>query len=306
MQSNELFEKLSKLDTEQINPRTREIDICSTEEILKLINDEDRIVPIAVEKEIKFISQGVDLIVEAFKQGGRLFYVGAGTSGRLGILDAAECPPTFGTEPEMVQGIIAGGREAVFVAQEGAEDILENGVKEIVSRNVKPPDIVCGIAASGRTPFVIGAVNEAKSRGCKTLFICTISREQAKEMGFEADVMICPNVGPEVIAGSTRMKSGTAQKLVLNMLTTATMIRLGKTYGNIMVDLQLTNEKLKYRAIRIIMMITKADYQTAQEYLEKADGNVKTAIVMILKKIDKVEALNELRKSQGFVRKAIT
>ena len=231
MTENEIFEKLAKLDTEQINPRTREIDLYSTEEILKLINNEDKTVPIAVEKEIKHITQAVNLIVEAFKQGGRLFYIGAGTSGRLGILDAAECPPTFGTPIDMVQGIIAGGKKAVFIAQEGAEDIPENGAKEIKKRKIKPPDIVCGIAASGRTPFVIGAVNQAKKKGCKTIFIATISRKQALEMNINADVLICPNVGPEVIAGSTRMKSGTAQKLVLNMLTTASMIKLGKTYG---------------------------------------------------------------------------
>lgn len=305
METNDLFNEISFLATEQNNPRTKHIDIATTEEILRMINEEDKAVPFAVEKEIPHIAQAVEMIVEGFRKGGRLFYVGAGTSGRLGIVDAAECPPTFGTSPEMVQGIIAGGREAVFRAQEGAEDNEEDG-KEILDKfGIKPPDVVVGIAASGRTPFVKSAVNEAKRRGIKTIFIATSPIEKVKELGVEADVYICPVVGPEVIAGSTRMKSGTAQKLVLNMLSTASMIKLGKTFGNVMVDLQLTNNKLKERAKKIIMDLCGVDYTKAQEALVKADGKVKVALVMLLGNVDKDTANRLLDQSQGFVKIAV-
>lgn len=305
MTDNELFYEISLLATEQNNPRTRQIDIATTEEILHLINEEDKNVPFAVEKEIPNIAKAVEIIVEAFKQGGRLFYIGAGTSGRLGIVDAAECPPTFGTPPDLVQGIIAGGKEAVFRAQEGAEDNEEDGKKVIETYGIKPPDVVVGIAASGRTPYVKAAVLEARRRGIKTIFIATSPVEKVKELGVVADVFICPVVGPEVIAGSTRMKSGTAQKLVLNMLSTASMIRLGKTYGNIMVDLQLTNNKLRERAKKIIMDICKVDYQTAQNVLKESDGKVKVALVMLLGKVSKQEALKLLEESNGFVKIAL-
>lgn len=305
MTDNELFYEISLLATEQNNPRTRQIDIATTEEILHLINEEDKNVPFAVEKEIPNIAKAVEIIVEAFKQGGRLFYIGAGTSGRLGIVDAAECPPTFGTPPDLVQGIIAGGKEAVFRAQEGAEDNEEDGKKVIETYGIKPPDVVVGIAASGRTPYVKAAVLEARRRGIKTIFIATSPVEKVKELGVVADVFICPVVGPEVIAGSTRMKSGTAQKLVLNMLSTASMIRLGKTYGNIMVDLQLTNSKLRERAKKIIMDICKVDYQTAQNVLKESDGKVKVALVMLLGKVSKQEALKLLEESNGFVKIAL-
>lgn len=305
MTDNELFYEISLLATEQNNPSTRQIDIATTEEILHLINEEDKNVPFAVEKEIPNIAKAVEIIVEAFKQGGRLFYIGAGTSGRLGIVDAAECPPTFGTPPDLVQGIIAGGKEAVFRAQEGAEDNEEDGKKVIETYGIKPPDVVVGIAASGRTPFVKAAVLEAKRRGIKTIFIATSPVEKVKELGVVADVFICPVVGPEVIAGSTRMKSGTAQKLVLNMLSTASMIRLGKTYGNIMVDLQLTNNKLRERAKKIIMDICNVDYQTAQNVLKESDGKVKVALVMLLGNVSKQEALKLLEESNGFVKIAL-
>ncbi|MGC8748340.1 MAG: N-acetylmuramic acid 6-phosphate etherase [Candidatus Kapaibacteriota bacterium] len=305
MKANDLFKEISLLTTEQNNPRTRNIDIASTEEILHMINEEDKQVPFAVEKEIPNIALAVDMIVEAFRKGGRLFYVGAGTSGRLGIVDAAECPPTFGTQPEMVQGIIAGGKEAVFRAQEGAEDDEESG-KEVISKfGIKYPDVVVGIAASGRTPFVRSALIEARSRGIKTIFIATSPIEKLRELGVEADVFICPVVGPEVIAGSTRMKSGTAQKLVLNMLSTASMVRLGKTYGNVMVDLQLTNNKLRERAKRIIMDLCGVDYATAQRALSEAEGKVKLALVMLLGKVDKHTASRLLDESNGFVKIAI-
>ncbi|MFB6248312.1 MAG: N-acetylmuramic acid 6-phosphate etherase, partial [Salinibacter sp.] len=236
-----LFEQLQSLATEQRNPRSAHIDTASTEEILRVINTEDHLVPIAVRRELPRIAEAVDHVVEAFEHGGRLFYVGAGTSGRLGVVDASECPPTFGTDPEMVQGLIAGGKEAVFRSQEGAEDVPEKGAEALEARGVTDTDVVCGIASSGRTPYVVGAVEHARDQiGCPTLFVTTVPRE---ELDVAPDVAICPVVGPEVIMGSTRMKSGTAQKLVLNMITTAAMVRLGKVYENMMVDLQRTSDK---------------------------------------------------------------
>lgn len=305
MPENKLFREISSLRTEQNNPASRKIDAESTHNILKIINDEDKKVAYAVEKEIMHIEKAVELISNSFKNGGRLIYAGAGTSGRLGILDAAECPPTFGSNPEMVQGIIAGGREAVFVAQEGAEDNPNNGINDLKKLNINNQDVVCGIAASGRTPYVIGAVNEAKRLGCKTILVSTSSHSHIYSTGIKADIIIAPEVGPEVVAGSTRMKSGTAQKLVLNMLTTASMIKLGKTLGNIMIDLQMTNSKLIERSKRTIMNITKVDYDTAQLYLEKSGKNVKTALVMILASVTKDEAEKLIIKGNGFVRNAL-
>lgn len=305
MPESELFYEISSLPTEQKNKLSENIDISEANEILEIINNEDAKVADAVRNELEHIGEAVKIIVNAFKKGGRLFYFGAGTSGRLGILDAAECPPTFGTNPEMVQGIIAGGSQAVFRAQEGAEDLPENGAKEVRNLKITPNDVVCGIAASGRTPFVKGAINEANLLGIPTILVTTIPREQAKQLGMKADVMICPDVGPEVITGSTRMKSGTAQKLVLNMLTSASMVLLGKTYGNVMIDLQLTNNKLKERARKIIMEITSVDYDTAGKYLSEADGNVKTAIFMILSGLNFEESKEKLEKSGGFIKKAL-
>ena len=300
-----LFLEITTLPTEQNNPVSALIDTFSTHEILECINSEDGKIAQAVRNEIQYITKAVDAIVERFRRGGRLFYVGAGTSGRLGIVDASECPPTFGVPPEMVQGIIAGGTPAIFAAQEGAEDSPEKGTDEIRSRGITDNDIVCGIAASGRTPFVIGALREAKASGCYTIFVSTNSRENIIKMGVEADTLICPNVGPEVISGSTRMKSGTAQKLVLNMLTTASMIRMGKTFGNVMVDLQLTNAKLKERAKAILINLTGIDYQTAETMLELSGGNVKTALVMVLADVDAPTAQMRLKENDGFIRKAI-
>ena len=305
MPETELFYEIASLATEQNNPRTRNIDTASTLEILELINSEDSLVAEAVRREIPSVAIAVERIVDSFKQGGRLFYFGAGTSGRLGIIDAAECPPTFGVPSEMVQGIIAGGKDAVFKAQEGTEDSQENGAKEIIERDIAPPDLVCGIAASGRTPFVRGALAEARRRGVFTIFISTSSSEKILEMNIEADVMICPQVGPEVIAGSTRMKSATAQKLVLNMLTTASMIRLGKTLGNVMVDLQLTNAKLRERAKRIIMTLADVSYDEAERTLIDSSGNVKTALVMLLSEISAAEARKALDESDGFIKIAL-
>jgi N-acetylmuramic acid 6-phosphate etherase len=298
-----LFEEISKLSTEQRNPHSMDIDARSAREILQIINEEDKTVPYAVEKELPYIEKAVELIVKALKNGGRLLYFGAGTSGRLGVVDASECPPTFGTPPGMIEGFIAGGKEAMFRAQEGAEDHEENGARDVLEANVTSKDVVCGIAASRRTPYVIGAVKKAKELGAVTLFVTCNPRENFNIK--EVDVAICPYVGPEVIMGSTRMKSGTAQKLVLNMLTTTAMIRMGKVYENMMIDLQMTNKKLVERSKRIVMTITGVSYDEAMDYLNKANGHVKTALVMILAKVNAEEAKERLSKADGFVRKAI-
>jgi N-acetylmuramic acid 6-phosphate etherase len=301
--SKKIFDEISSLSTEQRNPRSLNIDSKSTAEILKIINDEDKEVPFAVERELPFITKAVDVIVEALKNGGRLLYFGAGTSGRLGVIDAAECPPTFGTPYGLIEGYIAGGKKAMFRAQEGAEDLEENGAKDVINAEVSSKDVVCGIAASTRTPYAIGAVKKAKEIGAITLFLTCNPRNEFNIP--EVDIAICPYVGPEIIMGSTRMKSGTAQKLVLNMLTTASMVRLGKVYENMMIDLQLTNKKLIERAKRIIMNITGLSYDEATKYLDKSGGHVKTALVMIKANVSLKEAKKRLKKADGFVRKAI-
>ena len=300
--SKEFSDQLAALLTEQRNPFSREIDLQSADGILRIINSEDKRVALAVEKEIPHIAQAVDIIVECFRKGGRLIYVGAGTSGRLGVVDASECSPTFGTPPGMVIGMIAGGDAAMFHSQEGAEDNREQAAKDLDAKGVTATDVVCGIAASRRTPYVVVAVAHARKHGSKTIYVTTNPRAK---FDLEVDVAICPEVGPEVIMGSTRMKSGTAQKLVLNMLTTASMIKLGKVYENMMVDLQLTNQKLVERAKRIIVMVTGVEYETAAEFLEKSGGHVKTAIVMIANKMSREEAKECLAKANGFVRVAI-
>ena len=298
-----LFAEISGLSTEQRNPKSMDIDARSTIEILKIINDEDKTIPFAVEQELPYIAEAVEIIVCALKNGGRLLYFGAGTSGRLGVVDASECPPTFGTPFGMIDGYIAGGREAMFRAQEGAEDYEENGAKDVLSAKVTAKDVVCGIAASRRTPYVVGAVKKAKALGAKTLFITCNPRKQFDIK--EVDVAMCPYVGPEVVMGSTRMKSGTAQKLVLNMLTTTAMIRMGKIYENMMIDLQMTNKKLVERSKRIVMTITGLPYDEAADYLTLAGGHVKTALVIILAGVSADEAKSRLEKADGFVRKAI-
>jgi len=300
--SDGVFDEIKNLITESRNPRTMDLDALGTEEILKRINAEDKSVPLAVEKEIPYVAQAVEMVVEAFKRGGRLFYVGAGTSGRLGVLDASECPPTYGTDPEMVQGLIAGGYAALVRAQEGAEDSREDGAKDLAERGVTSRDVVCGIAASRRTPYVVGAVEYARRIGAKTLYVTCTPRE---EMNIDVDVAICPVVGPEVVMGSTRMKAGTATKLVLNMITTASMVRLGKVYENMMVDLQMNSRKLEERSKRTVMMVTGVDYDTASEVLLKAGGHVKTALVMILGKVDADSARAALNAADGRVREAI-
>jgi N-acetylmuramic acid 6-phosphate etherase len=298
-----LFDEISALSTEQRNSNSMNIDNESISGILKIINDEDKTVPYAVEKELPFIEKAVEIIVHALKSGGRLLYFGAGTSGRLGVVDASECPPTYGTPFGLIDGYIAGGKKAMFKAQEGAEDKEENGAKDVISAKVNKNDVVCGIAASRRTPYVIGAIKKANELGAKTLYITCTPR---KSFNLEnVNVAICVDVGPEVVMGSTRMKSGTAQKLVLNMLTSASMIRLGKVYENMMIDLQMTNKKLVERSKKIIMTITGVTYEEAEEYLTKSKGHVKTALVMILAKVDYNEAQLRLNKADGFVRKAI-
>jgi N-acetylmuramic acid 6-phosphate etherase len=300
--SQKVFNQIRDLVTEERNPNTFDIDTKSTLEVLKLINTEDKRVALAVEKEIPNIAKAVDLIVNAFKNKGRLFYIGAGTSGRLGVLDAAECPPTFGTPPGMIKGIIAGGRRTLVRSKEGVEDDFEAGAKDLEKNRVSRKDVVVGIAASRRTPYVLGALEKAKKIGAKTIFIFCNPTPKLK---VKVDVAISPILGPEVIAGSTRMKAGSAQKMILNMLTTTAMIKLGKVYQNLMVDLQAKSEKLVERSKRIIMMLTGVDYKRAEKYLERADGKVKTALVMVLANVDKKNAERRLREAGGFVAKAI-
>ncbi len=290
------------LTTEQRNPRSADIDTRSTLEIVDCLAAEDALVPAAVAKEREPIAAAVELIVAAFRAGGRLFYVGAGTSGRLGVLDASECPPTYRTPPSQVQGIIAGGRRALVRAVEGAEDRPEDGSAAMDRRLVSERDVVVGIAASGVTPFVRGALERARTRGAKTVFF-TCS-PQAKS-AVPCDVVINPVVGPEAVTGSTRMKAGTATKLVLNTLTTAAMIRMGKTYGNLMVDLRATNEKLRDRSERIVSELTGLGREGARALLAAAGGEVKTAIVMHRRDAGARAARKLLRAAGGSLRTVI-
>lgn len=293
---------LSKLTTESRNERTLNIDNVSTLEMVTLINEEDKLVPIAVEKELPQIAEAIDVIVDRIKKGGRLIYIGAGTSGRLGILDASECPPTYGVSEELVQGLIAGGQEAIFRAKEGAEDSKELAVKDLESKNITENDIIVGLAASGRTPYVIGGLEYANEVGAATISItCNGDSEVSKV----ANISIAPVVGAEVVTGSTRLKSGTAQKLVLNMLSTGTMIKLGKVYGNLMVDVRPTNAKLIVRAKNIIKDSTKCSEETAEEFFEKSGRDVKLAIFMILSKMSKDESIEILEKNDGIIAKAL-
>lgn len=288
--------------TELRNRASENIDRLSTQQIVDLINAEDALVPKAVARQSKKIAAAIDVIVARFKKGGRLFYVGAGTSGRLGVLDASECPPTFGVPPSLVQGIIAGGRRALVRSAEGAEDYPEDGAAAIEKKRVRAKDIVVGLAACGMTPFVHGALKKAKRIGAATIFI-TCAPEAVEHI--PAEIIINPVVGPEVITGSTRMKAGTATKLVLNTLTTGAMIRLGKVYGNLMVDLQAVNEKLRDRSVRIVMELTNLSRPRAKRLLNRANGKVKAAIVMHFRRTDLAGALKILDESEQFLRKAI-
>ena len=297
-----LLSELDHLVSEGRNSRTMEIDLQPTGEILRAINDEDKLVPAAVERVIPEISAAVDRIVEAFGQGGRLIYLGAGTSGRLGVLDAAECPPTFGVPPGMVVGLIAGGADALVKATEGAEDNAQDGVAALQDIGLARNDVVVGIAVSGRTPYVIGGLIYAREIGATTV---ALSCNPASTIAEIADISIAPVVGPEVLTGSTRMKSGTAQKLVLNMLSTASMIRVGKIYQNLMVDLNPSNEKLVARAARIVMQATGCGQEQAERALERADNDVKLAILMTATGLAVTEAKAALHAAGGFLRKAI-
>ncbi|MGC9328221.1 MAG: N-acetylmuramic acid 6-phosphate etherase [Candidatus Hinthialibacter sp.] len=282
-----LSDKFDSLLTEKRNPRSNDIDRMSTREILDLIHQEDLYAYNAVEPALPQIEQAVEHIVQAFRKKGRLIYVGAGTSGRLGVLDASECPPTFGVDRDMVQGIIAGGWEALRHAMEHAEDFPENGAKEIQKLGAGEKDVVCGIAASSMTPYVLGALAEAHRLGAKTIFLtCNPDVDERPEF----DVIIRLAVGPELITGSTRMKCGTATKMVLNMLTSTAMIRIGKVYRNLMVDLNVTCHKLDQRARRIIHTLTDLDLQQAEQLLQKANGRVKTALVMHFCQLSREEA----------------
>ena len=297
-----LLQTLSTLITEQRNPNSINVDSLSALEIVQLMNEEDKQVPLAIEKCLPQISQAVERIVAAFQQGGRLVYIGAGTSGRLGVLDASECPPTFGVSPEMVKGIIAGGERALRHPIEGAEDSKTQAVVDLQTIQFSSKDVLVGIAASGRTPYVIGALEYAKSLGSVTV---SIASNPNSAMANIVDIAIDTVVGPEVLTGSSRLKSGTAQKLVLNMLTTASMILMGKCYQNLMVDVQASNEKLKARAIRIVMQATDCDKALAEETLKQADQNAKLAIMMILSGLDRSQAEALLEKHQGKLQLAL-
>ena len=297
-----LLQTLSTLITEQRNPNSMHVDSLSVLEIVQLMNEEDKQVPLAIEKCLPQIAQAVECIVAAFQQGGRLVYIGAGTSGRLGVLDASECPPTFGVSPEMVKGIIAGGERALRHPIEGAEDSKEQAVIDLQTIQFSSKDVLVGIAASGRTPYVIGALEYAKSLGSATV---SIASNPNSAMANIVDIAIDTVVGPEVLTGSSRLKSGTAQKLVLNMLTTASMILMGKCYQNLMVDVQASNEKLKARAIRIVMQATDCDKALAEETLKLADQNAKLAIMMILSGLDRAQAEALLEKHHGKLQLAL-
>ena len=297
-----LLQTLSTLITEQRNPNSMHVDSLSALEIVQLMNEEDKQVPLAIEKCLPQIAQAVERIVAAFQQGGGLVYIGAGTSGRLGVLDASECPPTFGVSPEMVKGIIAGGERALRHPIEGAEDSKTQAVVDLQTIQFSSKDVLVGIAASGRTPYVIGALEYAKSLGSVTV---SIASNPNSAMANIVDIAIDTVVGPEVLTGSSRLKSGTAQKLVLNMLTTASMILMGKCYQNLMVDVQASNEKLKARAIRIVMQATDCDKAVAEETLKLADQNAKLAIMMILSGLDRAQAEALLEKHHGKLQLAL-
>jgi N-acetylmuramic acid 6-phosphate etherase len=294
---------LDPRETERRNPRTASIDLASPLEIVDLINAEDSGVPTAVATQREQIARAIEIAERTFRAGGRLLYVGAGTSGRLGVLDASECPPTFGSDPEMVQGIIAGGLPALTRAQEGAEDIIENGAKEMDARSVGKNDFVVGIAASGTTPYVRAALERAGALGAATGIVACSPPPQ--DLVAKLTVAILPIVGPEVVTGSTRMKAGTATKLVLNTITTGAMIRLGKTYGNLMVDLRATNNKLIDRSKRIVAEVCGISREEAALLLERAGKSVKTAIVMHKKGVAREEAERLLAENGGVIRRVV-
>ena len=296
MAEQTLLQALGQMITEQRNPNSMHIDRASALEIVQIINHEDKLVPLAIEKCLPQIAQAVEKIVIAFQQGGRLIYMGAGTSGRLGVLDASECPPTYGVSPDMVVGLIAGGERALRHPIEGAEDNREQGKLDLQTIQCSEKDVVVGIAASGRTPYVLGGLEYANKLGAITI---SIASNPNSAMAQIAKIAIDTIVGPEVLTGSSRMKSGTAQKLVLNMLTTASMVQIGKCYQNLMVDVQASNQKLRARAIRIVMQATECTKESAEHTLKMADGNAKLAIMMLLGNLDKESAVEILNKNQN-------
>lgn len=296
------MENLSALTTEMRNEKSTNIDNMSTKNILTLINNEDMTVAKRIQDVLPEIEKTVEVVYESFKFGGRLFYVGAGTSGRLGILDAVECPPTFSTSPGLVQAVMAGGMKAIEKAVEGAEDSEEIGAKDLAERKLTEKDVVIGIAASGRTPYVIGALNYANQIGASTV---SLSSNENSVIGQYADIKIDVLTGPEVITGSTRMKAATAHKLILNMITSASMIKMGKVYENLMVDVSVSNIKLKERAKGILSTITQIPYAETERFLELANYEVKPAIVMIKADVTYQEAKDYIAEADGFVRKAI-
>jgi N-acetylmuramic acid 6-phosphate etherase len=294
--------KWQALPTEAINPASLAVDKAAVADIIEMISNEDRKVVAAVHKEKQRIAHGVEIITQAVRKGGRVIFVGAGTSGRLGVVEASEMPPTFGTSPTLVQAIMAGGQEAVFRAKEGVEDNYEEGARSIGRLRLGRKDVVIGVSASGMTPFVRGGLTRARKAGAKIIFVTCWPGSELQNF---VDLQIAPAVGPEIIAGSTRLKAGTATKMVLNMLTTIAMIKLGKTYGNLMVDVQTGSEKLKDRARRIVGVVTGIDYEAADALLKRAKWNVKAAIIMQRADLTLAQALRRLKKAHDSVREAI-
>ena len=297
-----LIAQLSRLKTEQVNPRTMDLDRLSAREIVGRINDEDRRVPEVVAGALEPIARAAEIYADTLRQGGRVFYVGAGTSGRLGVLDAAECPPTFGTDPTQIIGVIAGGYPTLVLSREGVEDDREAAVSDLDAHGLSAGDFVIGIAASRRTPYTLAGIAHAKSVGCRTaMIICN----EAAGLEIEPDIVIALPVGPEAITGSTRMKSGTAQKLALNMISTTAMVLLGKTYGNLMVDLQAKSEKLAARSRKLLMELLNVSLEDADKLLEQSGGSVKTAIVMRTRSCDRAQAVRLLAEADGHLSRVI-
>jgi N-acetylmuramic acid 6-phosphate etherase len=294
--------KWQGLPTEAINPVTLAVDKAAVPDIIDMIVNEDRKVVAAVQREKERIAHGVEIVTQALRKGGRIIFVGAGTSGRLGVVEAAEMPPTFGTSPSLVQALMAGGQEAVFRAKEGVEDNYEEGARSIGRLRLGRKDVVIGVSASGMTPFVRGSLTRARKAGAKIIFVTCWPGSELQNF---VDLQIAPAVGPEIIAGSTRLKAGTATKLVLNMLTTIAMIKVGKTYGNLMVDVQTGSEKLKDRARRIVIIVAGVDYAAADALLKRAKWNVKVAIVMQRANLTMVQAQRRLKKANDSVAEAI-
>ena len=302
MKNSELIFELDKLVSEDQNPDTLDIDLLDTLDVVKKLNQQDDLVAKAVSDILPEIAEAVDLIVNCFKQNGRLIYLGAGTSGRLGVLDAVECVPTFGVTPDKVIGLIAGGESAMFKAIEGSEDDKLSAVKALKTINFSAKDVLVGIAASGRTPYVVAGLDHARTVGADTI---SLSCNPKSEIAKYADISLVVLVGPEALTGSTRMKSGTAQKMVLNILSTAAMIRCGKSYQNLMIDVKASNQKLYARATRMVMQITGVNQTLAEKTLELADGQVKLAVLMLLAEVDCATAEELLKRTDGFLRKAL-